>query len=89
MRLRDEGCQDLYQCGPGLEVLSLWWPGAEWERALVCSCLGLGSVAQLGFLHLKVSLPWRKEVFPFIKTLPPHLVFLWTDWGEGSRKRQL
>ena len=52
---------------------------AEWEQALVCSCLCLGSVAQLGFLHLKVH-SLEDGGLSFHKDLTPDLVFLWTDW---------
>lgn len=61
---------------------------AEWEQALVCSCLCLGSVAQLGFLHLKVH-SLEDRGLSFHKDLTPDLVFLWTDWGEGGRTRKL
>lgn len=37
--------------------------GAEWGQALVCHCLCLGSVAQLGFRYLKVSFPGERRAF--------------------------
>lgn len=64
MRLREEGCQELSTsvplCWRGLD---LQWPGAESGQALVCNCLCLGSVAQLGFRYLKVSFPGERRVF--------------------------